>query len=70
MMNNNVCTVCTCYAFTEVLFLGLASIGSSGNGSTRYWPPGSLHLWVQVAIFNKGIWLFMRIKILCIEYIF
>ena len=43
----------------------LLTIRSSDNGSTCYWPPGLLHTLGA----GGHIWLFMWIKIICIEYI-
>ena len=50
-------------------FVPNGAIGSSDNGSTSYWPPGSLHTLGTGCHIWQRYWLFMWIKILCIEYI-
>ena len=44
-------------------------IRSSDNDSTGLWPPGLLHTLGTDGYIQQGDWLFMWIKILCIEYI-
>ena len=44
-------------------------IRSSDNDSTSLWPPGSLHTLGTDGHIQQRDWLFMWIKILCIEYI-
>ena len=42
---------------------------SSDNDSSGFWPPGSLHTLGEDGHILQRDWLFMWIKILCIEYI-
>ena len=46
-----------------------SSIKSSDNYRTGFWPPGSLHTLGADAHIQERDWLFMWIKIICIEYI-
>ena len=62
------------YACIYAYFSGTGAIGSSDNGSNRYWPPGSQHTPDAGDHTNKGIGLFCGLKffalnIFCEEYL-
>ena len=40
----------------------LNPIRSNDNDSTCFWPPGSLHTWVEMGTFNKEIGFLCRLK--------